>query len=102
MIPGSKEYLESVSKHCDAQMTYYRFNTSTLKVSDRYRAGRLKALTYVSELTYRYLQEEKKIQEVFQEHLIIQMKEHLRMLEDEEYKKGLYDTLNEVLNYKNK
>ncbi len=102
MTPGSKEYLESVSKHCYAKMTYYRFNTTTLKVSDRYRAGRLKALTYVSELTYRYLQEEKKIQEAFQEHLITQMKEHLLMLEDKEYKKGLYDTLNEVLNYKNK
>jgi len=102
MTPGSKEYLESISKHCYAQMTYYQFNTTTLKVSDKYRAGRLKALSYVSGLTYEYLQEEKKIEEAFQKHLVTQMKEHLRLLEDKEYREGLYDTLNEVLNYKNK
>ena len=44
--------------------------------------------------------EEKKIEEAFQQHLVTQMKEHLRLLDNKEYKKVLYDTLNEVLTYK--
>lgn len=102
MTSGSKAYLESISKHCYAQMTYYQFNTGTLKVSDKYRAGRLKALSYVNELTYEYLQEEKKIEEAFQQHLVSQMKEHLCLLDDKEYQKGLHDVLNEGSIIKNR
>ncbi len=65
MKPTSKELLKEVSKHCSNQLTLYQFNTTILNVSDKYREGRLTALEYIGELTYYYLQEEKKIQQQF-------------------------------------
>ncbi len=100
MKQTSKELLEEVSKHCSNQLTFYKFNTSTLKVSDKYREGRLIALEYISELTWYYLQEEKKVQQQFPEQIIEQFKAH-SCLEDTDYKIGLYDALNDILNYKN-
>ncbi len=99
MKPTSKELLEEVSKHCSNQLTLYKFNTSTLKVSKKYREGRLTALEYLGELTYYFLQEEKKIQQQFKEQILKQM-ELNSCLEDTEYKKGLYDVLNEIVDLK--
>ena len=65
MKPTSKELLEKVSKHCANQLTLYKFNTGTLKISKKYREGRLTALEYLSELSYYYMQEEKLIQQHF-------------------------------------
>lgn len=96
MKPTSKELLEDVSKHCANQIVFYKFNTSTLNVSKKYREGRLTALEYISELTYYYLQEEKKIRHQFREQIIKQMKQN-SCLDDTEYKKGLYDALEEIL-----
>ena len=96
MKPTSKEVLEAVSNHCHHQLTLYKFNTTTLKVSDKYREGRLTALEYLSELSYYYLQEEKSIEQQFKEQVIKQLKVH-SCLDDTEYKRGLYDALNEVL-----
>ncbi|WP_415405677.1 hypothetical protein ACLHDG_07880 [Sulfurovum sp. CS9] len=96
MKPTSKELLEEVSKHCSNQLTLYKFNTTTLKISNKYREGRLTALEYIGELTYFYLQEEKKIQVQFKEQIIKQLKSH-SCLEDTDYKQGLYDALNETL-----
>lgn len=99
MDASSKSYIETVSKHCYAQMTYYQFNTSTLSISEQYRAGRLTALQYASELTFQYLQEEKRLKEQFKQKLAEQLKLH-KALENSEYKNGLYDGLNEILNIK--
>lgn len=96
MKPTSKKFLEKISKHCSNQLTLYKFNTTTLKVSKKYREGRLTALEYLSELTYYYLQEEKKIQQQFNEQIRKQMKIH-SCLDDSDYKQGLYDALNETL-----
>ncbi len=96
MKPTSKELLEEVSKHCSNQLTYYRFNTSTLKVRKKYREGRLTALEYIGDLTYYYLQEEKKIQQQFKEQIHKQMKQN-SCLNNSVYKKGLNDALNEML-----
>ena len=63
MKPTSKELLEAVSKHCYNELTLYKFNNTTLDVSEKYREGRLTALEYLTEITYYYLQEEKKIEE---------------------------------------
>ena len=100
MKPTSKELLEEVSKHCSNQLTLYKFNTTTLQISDKYREGRLTALEYIGELTYYYLQEEKKIQKDFREQIIQQLNAH-SCLENTDYKTGLYDALNDILNYKN-
>ena len=96
MKPTSKEVLEKISKHCSNQLTLYKFNTTTLQISEKYREGRLTALEYIGELTYYYLQEEKRIQEQFKDQLTKQLKLH-SCLDDTEYKRGLYDALNEVL-----
>ena len=56
MKPTSKEVLEKISKHCSNQLTLYKFNTTTLHISEKYREGRLTALEYINELTYYYLQ----------------------------------------------
>ena len=96
MKSTSKELLETVSKHCYNQLTYYKFNTLTLQVSDKYREGRLSALEYLTELSYYYMQEEKSIEKHFKEQIIKQLKLY-SCLDDTEYKRGLYDALNEVL-----
>jgi len=98
MKPTSKELLEKISKHCTNQLTLYKFNTNTLQVSKKYREGRLTALGYIGELTYYYLQEEIRIQQQFKDQVTKQLKLH-SCLEDTEYKRGLYDALNEVLDF---
>ena len=97
MKPTSKEVLEKISNHCYNQITFYQFNTTNLLISDKYREGRLTALEYISELTYYYLQEEKNLQHKFRNQIIKQMKLHSCPY-DTEYKKGLYDALNDTLN----
>ncbi|GIU00104.1 hypothetical protein TSL6_06100 [Sulfurovum sp. TSL6] len=96
MKQTSKELLEAVSKHCYNELTLYRFNNTTLDVSDKYREGRLTALEYLTELTYYYLQEEKKIEEEFKKQVSKQLKLY-DCLDDTEYKRGLYDALSVVL-----
>ena len=99
MKKTSKELLDEISSHCFNEITLYTFNKTTLKVSDKYREGRLTALEYIAELTYYYLQEEKQLQQYFHDQIIKQMKLH-SCLDDTEYKQGLYDALNEVLDFK--
>jgi hypothetical protein len=92
----SKELLEKVSRHCSNQLTHYKFNTTTLKVSKKYREGRLAALEYLGELSYYYLQQEKKIQKDFREQVHKQI-ERYSCLDDSDYKQGLHDALHEML-----
>ena len=98
MRSTSKEVLEKISKHCSNQLTLYKYNTTTLQISEKYREGRLTALEYLGELTYYYLQEEKRIQKQFKEQVTKQLKLN-SCLDDTEYKRGLYDALNEVLDF---
>ncbi len=96
MKPTSKKFLEVVSRHCSNQTTLYTFNKNSLQISDKYREGRLTALKYIGELTFYYFQEEKSIKEKFREQVDKQIKENAS-LTDSEYKEGLYDALNDVL-----
>ena len=96
MKPTSKEILETVSKHCSNELVFYQYNTSVLKVSDKYREGRVTGLKYVSDLTFYFMEEEKRIKELFREEILKQMKFYA-CLEETEYKKGLYDALNNTL-----
>ena len=84
MKPTSKEVLEKISKHCSNELTLYKFNTTTLEISDKYREGRLTALEYLGELSYHYLQGEKRIQEQFKEQVTKQLKLH-SCLDDTEF-----------------
>jgi hypothetical protein len=99
MKPTSKELIEAISSHCSNQITLYKFNTSTLQITDKYREGRLTALEYIGELTFYYLQKEKNLQQEFHEQILRQM-EQFSCLDDTEYKQGIYDALNSILDYK--
>jgi len=99
MKPTSKELLEAISKHCFHEITLYRFNTGALQITDKYREGRLTALTYVNELTFYYLQEEQKLQQQFHEQILKSMKQ-FSCLEETDYKQGIYDALNDILDQK--
>ena len=99
MKPSSKELIEAISRHCSNQLVLYKFNTTTLQITDKYREGRLTALEYVGELTFYYLEKEKKIQQEFHEQILKQIQQN-SCLDETEYKQGLYDALNDVLDYK--
>ncbi len=96
MKPTTKEILETVSKNCSNQLTLYKFNKNTLNISDKYREGRLTGLQYIGNLTFFFMQEEKRIQSLFREEILKQMKFYA-CLEETEYKEGLYDALNDTL-----
>jgi len=96
MKPTTKEILETISKNCSNQLILYRFNKNTLSVSDKYREGRVTGLTYIGNLTFFFMQEEKRLQSLFREEILKQMKLYA-CLEETEYKEGLYDALNDTL-----
>lgn len=98
MKPTSKELLEAVSKHCSNQLVLYKFNKGTLAISDKYREGRLTALEYIGDLTFHFMQEEKRIQQQLREEILKQMKFY-SCLEETEYKQGIYDALNDTLDH---
>ena len=98
MKPTTKEILETISKNCSNQLILYKFNKNTLKISDKYREGRLAGLQYIGNLTFFFMQEEKRIQSLFREEILKQMKFY-SCLEETEYKEGLYDALNDTLDH---
>ena len=53
-------------------------------------------LQYIGNLTFFFMQEEKRIQSLFREEIVKQMKAY-SCLEETEYKEGLYDALNDTL-----
>ncbi|KYJ87770.1 hypothetical protein [Sulfurovum riftiae] len=99
MKPTSKEVIEAVSNHCSHQLTLYKFNRGVLQISEKYREGRLTALEYIGELTFYYQQEEKNLQQYLHDQILKQMQLY-SCLDDTEYKQGLYDALNDILDYK--
>ncbi len=96
MKPTTKEILEAISKNCSNQLILYKFNKNTLDISDKYREGRLTGLKYIGNLTFFFMQEEKRMQLLFREEILKQMKFY-SCLEETEYKEGLYDALNDTL-----
>ena len=95
MKTSSKEMLEKMSGLFYARSTHYRYNKHP-GFSEKYRDGRLAAYDYISDLCFYFLQEEKHINERFKEHIVEQIDKYSTM-NDSEYKKGLYDALNDVL-----
>ena len=96
MKPSAREILEKINSYLHSQITYYRFNKNVLKVSDKYRDGRLAALQYASELSLYYMHLEKSIKDKYRDQILQQMKAN-SCLKDGDYKKGLYDGLNDAL-----
>ena len=92
----TRQLLSEISEHTYNQITHYKFNRGTLKVDDKYREGRLAALNYVSELTLYYMRLEQEIRKQFRDQIDHQMKSN-SCLPESDYKNGLYDALNDVL-----
>lgn len=95
MKPTSKELLEKISSHCYVLSTRYRFSR-TPHWSEKYSEGQLAGLEYIGKLCFHFLQEEKHIPVRFREEILKQMQQH-SCLNDSDYKDGLYDALNDVL-----
>jgi len=95
-VKTTREILSELSNHTYNQITLYRFNKGLLQVSDKYREGRLSALNYVSELTLYYMNMEKHLHSELRRQIDKQMEQN-SCLCSSEYKDGLYDALNDVL-----
>ncbi|MEA3397785.1 MAG: hypothetical protein U9R05_10025 [Chloroflexota bacterium] len=95
MKPSPKELLEKISSHCYVLSTRYRYARAP-HWSEKYSEGQLAALEYIDKLCFHFLQEEKNIPERFRAEITKQMQQN-SCLNDSEYKNGLYDALNSVL-----
>lgn len=95
-MKSSKEVLSTLSNYCYVQFTLYKFNEGSLKTTDKYREGRLTGIDYIGDLVFYYLQEEKKICNKMIEQIDRQMKSY-SCLNDGDYKSGLYDAMNDIL-----
>ena len=92
----STQLMEKINSHCYSQFTAYRFNKTSLQVSDKYRVGRLAGLDYIDKLTYYFIQQERRARKLFRDEILKQMQLNA-CLEDNDYKQGLYDALNAAL-----
>ena len=95
-MKSTRDILSEISKHTYNQSTMYRFNKGTLHISEKYREGRLVALNYASELALYYMQIEKEIRKHFREQIDYQMQSN-SCLASSDYKDGMYDALNDIL-----
>lgn len=95
MKPAPKELLEKISSQCYALTTRYKYAREP-NWSEKYSEGQLAALKYIDKLCFYFLQEQKNIPQRFREEIIRQMKQN-SCLNDSDYKEGMYDALNAVL-----
>lgn len=92
----TKQLLEDISKQCSNELTLYKFNRSTLIVSDKYRSGRIDALNYTLELIYYFFEQDKLLKKQFHDLLLTQLNDSL-MLKDGDYRQGLHDALHSII-----
>jgi len=88
--------LEEISQHCFTYMVPYKFTKDESRGSPRYKKGRITSYDWVNNLSYYYLKQEENLKEEF----ILNLKskrQELSLLKDGDYKKGLLDALEEVL-----
>lgn len=91
----SLHILENISNRCNANKVKYKFSKNTFDISDKYRKGRISASNWADEMVYMYSQKEKNFLKEFKDHLKNQ-KDSITILEDNDYKKGLLDQLEEI------
>jgi len=85
--------LENISQTLNSHQTYYAFNKIDTHLSEKYRKGRINAAKWLNELIYFYIQKEKHIIIEFKDN-IQEQKKQLSLLEDGDFKDGLFDELN--------
>ena len=89
---NTKLELEELSERCSEQLTKYKYNKG-LDVSDKYRKGKITALSYILELIYHFFERDKLLKKEFNEILASQIND-AKSLNDGDYKKALNETLN--------
>lgn len=95
MKPTPTELLEKISSHCYVVSTRYRF-AKTPHWSKKYSEGQLAGLEYIDKLCFYFLQEEKSIPVRLRDEIMKQVQQY-SCLNDCDYKNGLYDALNDIL-----
>ncbi|MEA2016918.1 MAG: hypothetical protein U9N59_00600 [Campylobacterota bacterium] len=90
----SIKILEDISQKCYSDTTVYKFSKN-LNLSDKYKKGRIDASSWVNDLIYYYVQKEKNFINEFKQHLVDQ-KDTIAIINEGDYKNGLYDQLHEV------
>ena len=88
----SLNYLEEISLTLNSHTVYYKFNKD-LKVSDKYRKGRVSASTWLNELVYLFIKKENKFLAEYKS-MIQEQKKELYSLKEGDYRDGLLDELN--------
>jgi len=90
----SRYVFEFISNHCFMYMSPYKYSED--RGTLRYKKGRITAYEWINNLSYYYIKKEENLKKEF----ILYLKskqEEIAVLKDGDYKKGLQDALNEVL-----
>jgi len=93
---SSKDLIQKISTEFYNRKSYHKFNRVAKQLDEKYREGKLVAYEYIGELCFYFIQEEKSLVDKFREQIIDQMQKN-SCLNETEYKKGIHDVLNEVL-----
>ena len=89
---NTKELLENISTNCLDQLTKYKYNKN-LNISDKYRKGKITALTYTLDLIYHFYEKDRLLKKEF-EHLLSEQIKDSSKLKNGDYKKGIDEILN--------
>ena len=87
--------LQNLSDSIQSHYTYYSFSKEENNLSQNYKKGRVKASKWLNELIYYYFEKESNFIFEFRQH-IQEQKKKLALLEDDDFKQGLFDELNIV------
>ena len=93
---STKIILEDISQHCSIYMVPYQYSKHLCRGSTKYKNGRITTYDWINNLSYYYLKQEENLKEEFILNLQLK-KEEINILKEGEYKKGIEDTLNEIL-----
>lgn len=100
MKKPTKSYLIDISHDCYSHASPYKFAKHRELGSPKYKEGVTTVLDWVNELCYHYLQQEKKIQHDFQNHIETKQKMLIETLHDNDYKAGIikgFEIVGEIL-----
>ncbi|MDH5465623.1 MAG: hypothetical protein OEW60_08305 [Thiovulaceae bacterium] len=95
---SSKDYFDQLSNHLFQETTVYKFNSSTLSASDRYRKGRLSVLSWANELSFYFLSQEKRLPQQMMD-MLMRKQEELWSLSEGEYRQGVIDAFDGIFEH---
>lgn len=90
----SIEILEDISYKLNSHTTYYKYNEN-MKVSSKYRKGRVDASLWLNDLVFYFIQKEKAFLFEFKKE-IERQKQKIENIKEGDYKSGLFDELKSI------